>query len=67
MKHQLEGDARKEQLRLEYLGIKNYRALNSWELKNLTMLTGFLGPNGNDKSTVFDVFAFLLNVFPFWN
>ena len=49
--------------RIEYLGVKNYRALKNLELKGLTPLTVFLGPNGSGKSTVFDVFAFLSECF----
>jgi len=49
--------------RIEYLRVRNYRALRSLELKALTPLTVFLGPNGSGKSTVFDVFAFLSECF----
>jgi predicted ATPase len=49
--------------RIEYLSVKNYRALRSVELKNLTPLTVLLGPNGSGKSTIFDVFAFLSECF----
>jgi predicted ATPase len=49
--------------RIEYLRVKNYRALRDVELKNLTPLTVLLGPNGSGKSTVFDVFAFLSECF----
>jgi len=49
--------------RIEYLRVKNYRALCDLELKGLTPLTVFLGPNGSGKSTVFDVFAFLSECF----
>lgn len=51
--------------RIEYLRVKNYRALHDLELKDLTPLTVFLGPNGSGKSTVFDVFAFLSECFSF--
>jgi predicted ATPase len=44
--------------RIEYLRVKNYRALQDLELKDLKPLTVFLGPNGSGKSTLFDVFAF---------
>jgi len=53
----------KEVPRIEYLRVKNYRALQNLELKNITPLTVFLGPNGSGKSTVFDVFAFLSECF----
>jgi len=49
--------------RIEYLRVKNYRALRDLELKNITPLTVFLGPNGSGKSTIFDVFAFLSESF----
>jgi predicted ATPase len=49
--------------RIEYLRIKNYRALRDLELKDITPLTVFLGPNGSGKSTIFDVFAFLSECF----
>jgi predicted ATPase len=45
--------------RIEYLRVRNYRALRDIELKALTPLTVFLGPNGSGKSTIFDAFAFL--------
>jgi AAA15 family ATPase/GTPase len=49
--------------RIEYLRVKNYRALSDVELKELTPLTVFLGPNGSGKSTIFDAFAFLSESF----
>lgn len=49
--------------RIEYLRVRNYRALRDIELKGLTPLTVFLGPNGSGKSTVFDVLAFLAESF----
>ncbi len=49
--------------RLEYLAVKNYRALHHLELPNMAPLTVFLGPNGSGKSTIFDVFAFLSESF----
>lgn len=49
--------------RIEYLRVKNYRALYDLELKNIAPLTVFLGPNGSGKSTIFDVFAFLSECF----
>lgn len=51
--------------RLEYLRVKNYRALRDLELDGITPLTVLLGPNGSGKSTVFDVFAFLAESFSF--
>lgn len=59
-----EGDrARHSVPRIEYLKIKNYRALRNLELRGITPLTVFLGPNGSGKSTIFDVFAFLSECF----
>ena len=49
--------------RIEYLKVRNFRALREVEFKNLTPLTVLLGPNGSGKSTVFDVFAFLAECF----
>ena len=49
--------------RIEYLRVRNYRALQNLELKDIKPLTVFLGPNGSGKSTVFDVFAFLSECF----
>ena len=48
---------------IEALRIKNYRALQDVELKQLKPLTVFLGANGSGKSTLFDVFAFLSECF----
>lgn len=49
--------------RIEYLKVRNFRALRDVEFKNMTPLTVLLGPNGSGKSTVFDVFAFLAECF----
>lgn len=49
--------------RIERLQVRNYRALRSVDLKDLTPMTVLLGPNGSGKSTVFDVFAFLAECF----
>src|SRR5436305_119003 len=49
--------------RVESLRVQNYRSLKDVELKNLTPLTVFLGPNGSGKPTLFDVFAFLSECF----
>lgn len=49
--------------RIEYLRVRNYRALQDIELKNLSPFTVFLGPNGSGKSTFLDVFAFLSECF----
>lgn len=49
--------------RIEYLRVKNYRALHNLELKGITPFMVFLGPNGSGKSTIFDIFAFLSECF----
>jgi len=49
--------------RIEYLKVRNFRALQDVEIKKLTPMTVLLGPNGSGKSTVFDVFAFLAECF----
>ena len=49
--------------RIEYLKVRNFRALQEVELRHLTPMTVLLGPNGSGKSTVFDVFAFLAECF----
>jgi len=45
--------------RIEFLHIRNYRALRDVRLDYLEPLTVLLGPNGSGKSTLFDVFGFL--------
>jgi predicted ATPase len=49
--------------RIEYLRVKNFRALKDLELKEIKPLTVLLGKNGSGKSTIFDVFAFLAECF----
>jgi predicted ATPase len=49
--------------RIEYLKVRNFRALRDVELSKVTPLTVLLGPNGSGKSTIFDVFAFLAECF----
>jgi len=49
--------------RIEYLKVRNFRALKELELKDIKPLTVLLGPNGCGKSTIFDVFAFLSECF----
>jgi len=56
-------DDRRTPARIEYLKVRNFRALRDVEFKELTPLTVLLGPNGSGKSTVFDVFAFLAECF----
>jgi predicted ATPase len=58
-----QGRAKQSVPRIEYLRVKNYRALHNLELKSITPLAVFLGPNGSGKSTIFDVFAFLSECF----
>ena len=55
----------KKPARIEYLCVKNYRALRSVEFKDITKMMVLLGPNGSGKSTVFDVFNFLSECFQF--
>ncbi len=49
--------------RIEYLRVKNFRALKDIELRDITPLSVLLGPNGSGKSTIFDVFNFLSECF----
>ena len=49
--------------RIEQVKVRNFRALQNVEFKDLTPLTALLGPNGSGKSTFFDVFAFLSDCF----
>jgi predicted ATPase len=49
--------------RIEYLKVRNFRALKDAEIKEITPLTVLVGPNGSGKSTIFDVFAFLSECF----
>jgi predicted ATPase len=51
--------------RIESVKVRNYRALQNVELKDITPLTVLLGPNGSGKSTIFDVFNFLSECFRF--
>jgi len=48
---------------IESLRVKNYRSLRDVGLKQLKLLSVFLGANGSGKSTLFDVFAFLAECF----
>lgn len=58
-------NARHRPARIEYLKVRNFRALKDIEFKQLTPMTVLLGPNGSGKTTVFDVFAFLAECFEF--
>jgi predicted ATPase len=49
--------------RIEQVKVKNFRALQDVEFKDLKPLTVLLGANGSGKSTFFDVFAFLSDCF----
>lgn len=51
--------------RIEYLRVRNYRALQDVEFRQITPFMALLGPNGSGKSTVFDVFNFLSECFQF--
>ena len=59
------GDKHPTPARIEYLRIRNYRALQDVEFRNITPLMVLLGPNGSGKSTVFDVFNFLSECFQY--
>lgn len=49
--------------RIERLKVRNFRALQNVEFRDLQPMMVLLGPNGSGKSTVFDVFAFLAECF----
>ena len=49
--------------RITRIEVRNYRALRSVVLDDITPLTALLGPNGSGKSTLFDVFSFLSECF----
>lgn len=51
--------------RIEYLRVRNYRALQDVEFTKITPFMALPGPNGSGKSTVFDVFNFLAECFQF--
>ncbi len=63
MKNSIQKTSVRNVPRIEYLRVKNFRALRDLELKNIKPLTVLLGQNGSGKSTVFDVFAFLAECF----
>jgi predicted ATPase len=46
-------------MKIEKLRIKNFKALQNVEIKDLPNLCVFLGANGTGKTTLFDVFGFL--------
>lgn len=46
-------------MELQSLTVRNYRALQNIELKNIPRLFVIVGANGSGKSTFFDVFGFL--------
>lgn len=46
-------------MKIEKIGITNYKALENIEIKDLPNMCVFLGANGTGKSTLFDVFGFL--------
>lgn len=47
--------------KIDAIKIKNFRALKSVELKNLSNYCVFVGANGVGKTTIFNVFQFLKN------
>jgi predicted ATPase len=49
--------------RIEHVKVKNFRALQDVDFKDITPLMALLGANGSGKSTFFDVFAFLSDCF----
>jgi len=63
----MDQDENKKQQRqpekIVYLKVRNFRALEDVEFREITLLTVLLGPNGSGKSTLFDVFAFLSECF----
>jgi len=63
MKARRAAPAAQQPMRIERLGVKNYRALQSIDLVDLRPLTVLLGPNGSGKSTIFDVLSFLSECF----
>jgi predicted ATPase len=46
-------------MRIETIRVRNFKALQSVELKNLPAFCVFVGRNGSGKTTLFRVFAFL--------
>lgn len=54
------GNDKKEiQMKIETIRLKNFKAFQALELRNLPDLAVFVGANGTGKSTLFDVFGFL--------
>ncbi len=46
-------------MRIELIGVRNYRAFRDVRLTKLTPMTVVVGANGSGKSTLLDVFSFL--------
>ncbi|MGA1132066.1 MAG: AAA family ATPase, partial [Prochlorotrichaceae cyanobacterium] len=46
-------------MKIVSIKIKNYRAFESIEIKNIPAFCVIIGANGTGKSTLFDVFGFL--------
>jgi predicted ATPase len=46
-------------MRIESIKVENFKALQDFEVTNLTGLTVIVGKNGVGKTTFFDVFEFL--------
>jgi len=48
-----------EQMKIEYIRLKNFRAFKNIEIREIPKMCVFVGANGTGKSTLFSVFAFL--------
>jgi len=48
-------------MRIETIGVRNFKSLHNIRLRNLPSFCVFVGRNGSGKTTLFRVFAFLKN------